>query len=225
MTNHILIIDDDLKICTLLQKLFHNNNYIAMYALNAFDAKETLKYLKFDVLIVDYMMPEQNGIDFIKEIRKQNIQTPALMLTAIDELNNKLNALSNGLDDYLIKPFNSQELLLRIKNLIDRKNNDNKIVNTSNFIFNASNGLLKINNEVISLTTGEEELLKVLVNKANVVLSKEDILAILQKDINENNINALNVNIARLRKKIENNQDDPQYIKTIRNKGIMFIQW
>ena len=225
MTKHILIIDDDLKICTLLQKLFHNNNYIALYALNAFEAKEILQYLKFDVLIVDYMMPEQNGIDFIKEIRKKNVQTPALMLTAIDEINNKLNALSNGLEDYLIKPFNSQELLLRIKNLIDRKNNDNPIISTANLIFNTYNGLLKINNEVVDLTTGEEDLLKVLVSKANVVLSKEDILEILQKDINENNINALNVNITRLRKKLESNPDDPQYIKTIRNKGIMFIQW
>ncbi len=225
MTKHILIIDDDLKICTLLQKLFHNNNYIALYALNAFEAKEILQYLKFDVLIVDYMMPEQNGIDFIKEIRKHNVKTPALMLTAIDEINNKLNALSNGLEDYLIKPFNSQELLLRIKNLIDRKNNDNPIINTANLIFNTYNGLLKINNEVVDLTTGEEDLLKVLVSKANVVLSKEDILEILQKDINENNINALNVNITRLRKKLESNPDDPQYIKTIRNQGIMFIQW
>ena len=225
MTKHILIIDDDLKICTLLQKLFHNNNYIALYALNAFEAKEILQYLKFDVLIVDYMMPEQNGIDFIKEIRKHNVKTPALMLTAIDEINNKLNALSNGLEDYLIKPFNSQELLLRIKNLIDRKNNDNPIISTANLIFNTYNGLLKINNEVVDLTTGEEDLLKVLVSKANVVLSKEDILEILQKDINENNINALNVNITRLRKKLESNPDDPQYIKTIRNKGIMFIQW
>ena len=225
MTKHILIIDDDLKICTLLQKLFHNNNYIALYALNAFEAKEILQYLKFDVLIVDYMMPEQNGIDFIKEIRKHNVKTPALMLTAIDEINNKLNALSNGLEDYLIKPFNSQELLLRIKNLIDRKNNDNPIISTANLIFNTYNGLLKINNEVVDLTTGEEDLLKVLVSKAYVVLSKEDILEILQKDINENNINALNVNITRLRKKLESNPDDPQYIKTIRNKGIMFIQW
>ena len=227
MLSQILIIDDDLKICQLLQKLFQNNNYVCFYVENTKEARKMLLYIKFNLLIVDYMMPEENGIDFIKDLRINKINIPALMLTAIDDIENKIQALGSGTDDYLTKPFNSQEILLRVKNLISRNNtiesNTANII-IQNLIFNLTTNKLTLNGEPINLSTSEEDIFKVFATNLNKVVTKEEILSALGKPINANNINGLNVSIMRLRKKLEQDDNSTKYLKTIRNKGFILIK-
>lgn len=223
MKPQVLIIDDDKKICDLLSKLFINNDYVVFSALNTLDARKLIKYISFNALVVDYMMPKENGIEFIDSLRSNNINIPAIMLTAVDEIDNKILAFNKGSNDYLSKPFNSQELLLRVKNLLKiRYDSIDTSANTiicGDINFNKINNSLKINGEVINLSTLESDIFKIFINNINKIIYKEDILKELGKQLNENNLNTLNVNIMRLRKKLEYN--NKKYIKTIRGKGFI----
>jgi two-component system phosphate regulon response regulator OmpR len=116
----ILIIDDDETICTLLYQLFSENNFFAFYATDIDEANILISYIAMDCLLVDYMMPKQNGIEFLKNLKQNNIMIPSIMLTAIDDIDNKLTALEYASNDYLSKPFHSKELLLRVNNLIKK---------------------------------------------------------------------------------------------------------
>ncbi len=219
----VLIIDDDEKICDLLTKLFVNNGFIVFYSLNANDARKLIKYISFNALIVDHMMPNENGIDFIDSLRTDNINIPAIILTAVDDINNKIHAFNKGSNDYLSKPFNSQELLFRVKNLLkiryNTKNSSQNIITCGDITFNKLNNSLKINNKEINLSTLESDIFKIFINNVNKIIYKENILNELGKQLNENNLNTLNVNIMRLRKKLECNTK--KYIKTIRGKGFI----
>lgn len=223
MKPQVLIIDDDEKICDLLGKLFNNNGYVVFYALNTSEARKLIKYIYFNALVVDYMMPKENGIDFIDSLRSQNINIPAIMLTAVDEIDNKILAFNKGSNDYLSKPFNSQELLLRVKNLLkiryDVQDVSANLIICGDLNFNKINNSLKINNEIINLSTLESDIFKIFINNINKIIYKEDILRELGKQLNESNLNTLNVNIMRLRKKLDYN--NKKYIKTIRGKGFI----
>ncbi|MDR0484330.1 MAG: response regulator transcription factor [Alphaproteobacteria bacterium] len=219
----ILIVDDDEKIGDLLSKLFTNNDFVAFSVLSADDARKLIKYISFNALVIDYMMPKENGIDFISSLHANNINIPSIMLTAVDDVDNKILALNGGANDYLSKPFNSQELLLRVKNLFKIRYNttddSQDIILCGDIAFNKINNSLKINNELINLSSLETEIFKIFINNINKIIYKEDILKEQGKPLNESNLNTLNVNIMRLRKKLENGSK--KYIKTIRGKGFI----
>ena len=221
----ILIIDDDETICTLLYQLFSENNFFAFYTTDIDEANILINYISMDCLLVDYMMPKQNGIDFLKKLKQNNIMIPSIMLTAIDDIDNKLTALEYASDDYLAKPFHSKELLLRVNNLI-KKDVDIIYGNSSSIkigelLFDMQNLSLKIHNTPIALSDQEAQILMIFVNNINEILTKEFILKELNKPITQINLNSLNVSVMRLRKKIEVDIHNPQYIKTIRNKGFV----
>lgn len=223
MKPQVLIIDDDEKICDLLSKLFIKNNYVVFYATNTINARKLIKYIYFNALVVDYMMPKENGIEFIDSLRSKHINLPAIMLSAVDEIDNKILAFNKGLNDYLSKPFNSEELLLRVKNLLkiryDLIDISSNVIVCGDIHFNKINNSLKINNETINLSNLENDIFKIFINNINKTIYKEDMLKELGKQLNDNNLSTLNVNIMRLRKKLE--FSNKKYIKTIRGKGFI----
>ena len=189
---------------------------------NTAEARKQMEKYDFDLLIVDNMMPKENGVDFIKSLRNNNNYTPTIMLTALGEIENKIEGLSNGADDYITKPFDPQELLLRIKNIINRTKTIGAVVDKNSFVFGDfifyldKNELYK-NDVLIELTNVETKLLSIFLKNINTAISKEQINIFLGGELNENSINVL---ITRLRKKIET--DNKKIIKTIRNKGYLF---
>lgn len=217
---HILIIDDDDRIRELLKKFLLKNNFLVSSVENVKKAKEILQNYIFDILIVDYMLPDESGIDLISNLRQNNVLTPIIMLTALNEVENRIKGLSVGSDDYISKPFEPQELVLRINNIFKRqKTEENKnIVNFDEYCYNLEKKELIKNNQIIKLTDNEINLLQIFCTKINTVISREE-LCFLTKEINERNID---VQILRLRKKIENNVKNPKFLKTVRNKGYIF---
>lgn len=220
---HILIVDDDIKISSLLKKLLIRNNFIVLTALNVEEANLILDYFHCDIIILDYMLPDINGVEFLKILHNKNNKIPVIMLTASNETDVKLESLEIGADDYLSKPFLSKELILRIKNVLKRStlNNTNKntFVYFCNMKFNLSTKELYKNNINISLSTLEETLLTLFANNIGKIVTKEQILQSLNKSFTEENLSTLNVNIMRLRKKIEDSNN--KCIKTIRNQGFL----
>ncbi|MGV3278769.1 response regulator transcription factor [Rickettsiales bacterium LUAb2] len=220
---HILIIDDDQKIASLLQQILINNNFIVTTAFDIAEAESILNYFQCNIIILDYMLGEVTGLDFLSKLRSQNILTPVIMLTASNEIDVKLQSLSIGADDYLSKPFNSTELILRIKNLLKRSNviPNSQIISFCNMQFNSSSGELQKNGNIIQLSNQEEQLLQIFTNNLGKVVSKEQILQITGKALTEENLNTINVNIMRLRKKIEDEEGINKCLKTIRNQGFL----
>lgn len=220
MLTQVLIVDDDLKLCTLIQQLFLNNNYNALYATSAGQALTILKYIKVDILVVDYMMPETNGLEFLQILKKNNNNIPSIMLTAVNELEHKLNALSDYADDYLTKPFSAKELVIRVNNIIKRTSKNTEFIQIGDFTFNRLNKELSFNDQKINLSSSEEEILDIFAQHINTILYKEDILQYMNKPITLNGLNALNVAITRLRKKLDSYSNN-SIIKTIRGKGLI----
>ncbi len=219
---HILVIDDDDRIRTLLKKFLKKEGFLVSLVENALKAQELIQYISFDLIVVDKMMPIKNGLDFIKDIRNQYIDTPIIMLTAVNDIESKIDVLSNGADDYLSKPFEPKELLLRIKNILKRinqKNTDKKIFHFSNYQYNIDNGILKKQNEIIKLTDVEQKIISFFISNKNQIISREDIA----KFLNINDERGVDVIITRIRKKIENDIKTPEIILTIRNKGYKFV--
>jgi two-component system phosphate regulon response regulator OmpR len=218
---HILIIDDDDRIRNLLEKYLIKNNFIVSTASNTTEARNIMQKYIFDLMIVDNMMPNESGIDFLNNIRQNNNNTPAIMLTALGEIENRIEGLSAGADDYLSKPFEPKELVLRINNIlkrISRITNKNNIINFDDFSFNLDKNELYNSNILIKLTDTEIKILNIFFNNLNVVLTREDLCKMLN-GIDERSID---VQITRLRKKIELDPKNPKFLKTIRHKGYLF---
>lgn len=216
MQYHILIIDDDIRIKNLLEQYLIKNNFLVSTAINTKEAYKFIKKYNFDLLIVDYMMPDENGIEFLVNLRKEKNTTPAIMLTALGEIENRIEGLTAGADDYLPKPFEPKELILRINNILKRINkvdNDNLVF--GDFTFNFKKNELYRNDILVKLTDMEIKILKIFFNNINNILSRDE-LCVMCGEINERSID---VQITRLRKKIENEQKNPKFLKTIRNKG------
>ncbi len=221
MCYHILIIDDDDRIRDLLQKYLIKNGFLVSIASDAAKARKIMKKYIFDLMIVDYMMPNESGIEFLLNIRRQENNTPVIMLTALGEIENRIEGLSAGADDYLPKPFEPKELLLRINNILKRINiNSNEdIFVFDDFQFNIKKNELYKRNELIKLTDMETEIFNIFVKNINIILTREDLCNLLNNLVNERTID---VQITRLRKKIENEPKNPKFLKTIRNKGYLF---
>ena len=222
MPKSILIIDDDKRLRELLEDYLKEKKYNIHLCDDFSSAKEVLQYFIFDLVIVDRMMPTGDGINLIELIKEKN-NTPVIMLTAMGESENRIEGLKFGADDYISKPFEPEELYLRIQKLLDLYKDNisklNKIV-FGQFIFNISSLQLKKGSENIYLTEGENELLLKLIDKKNKIVLREE-LANSEND--ENELRKVDVQITRLRHKIEENPKQPHFIKTIRGKGYKLI--
>ena len=217
---HILVVDDDNRIRDLLKDFLSENNYIVSTAENANQAKERLEYLKFDIIILDVMMPGKNGYELTKEIKKQ-INVPIILLTAKGEVENRIKGLELGADDYIGKPFEPKELLLRIKNII---NKNTKIdlkskytigaaeIDLNKMTINLKSKLKKINN------TEKKILIEMLTNPGT-TYSREEIGKI--SGISQER--SIDVMITRLRQKLEENPKNPKFLQTIRGSG--YVLW
>ena len=222
MNKTILLVDDDQRLRGLLKDYLNKKNYKVYTSQDFSEAKEILNFFIFDLIILDRMMPSGDGINLINHI-KDAAQTPIIMLTAMGENNNKIEGLKTGADDYLAKPFEPEELYLRIENLLQlyQKNNQTELrIGFGNYIYDNKTNSLKINNEELYLTEGENNLLLKLINNRNNILSREDLA---DKEFDESELRKVDVGITRLRQKIEKIPKQPQYIKTIRGKGYMLI--
>ena len=219
---HILVVDDDNRLRRLLEKFLNDNNFIVNSASSASQAKKYLNLLKFDLLVLDVMMPGEDGLHFAEQIRKSS-KVPILMLTAMDESKNRIDGLQKGVDDYMGKPFEPQELLLRIKAILRRVQKDQTHnfdeITFGNYIYDQSNNLLTKNGTKIDLTLAESDLLRILIlNKDNIMNRKK----IMELGSSLRNPRTVDVQIIRLRRKIELEPNRPEYIQTIRGKGYIF---
>lgn len=218
---HILVVDDDTKIRSLLTRYLRDNNYYVSVVKDAADAKIILKEFKFDIIILDVMMPGESGISFISHIRKISF-VPVILLTAMGEVDDRVNGLEKGADDYLVKPFEPKELLYRIKRIIERtnlhKNAKNKMKFGNIYVDLEKNTLIK-NDQIIKLTTGEIKLFGYLVTNLGKVISRN--LLAEECDVNERSID---VQIIRLRAKLEENPKFPIYLQTIRGSGYILYE-
>ena len=217
---HILIVDDDNRIRDLLKEYLKENNYIVSTSEDAENAKVKLSHLKFDLIVLDVMMPGQDGYDFTKEIKKK-INIPIILLTAKGEVENRIKGLELGADDYLGKPFEPKELLLRIRNII---NKNKKIdLNTKHFVGSALIDLNKMNINLgernKKINSSEKKVLTEMLSNPGKTYSREEIGKI--SGISQER--SIDVMITRLRQKIENNPKNPKYLQTIRGSG--YVLW
>jgi len=218
--NHILIVDDDDRIRNLLKDYLSENNYIVSTAENAEQAKERLLYVKFDIIILDVMMPGQNGYELTKDIKKI-IKVPIILLTAKGEVENRIKGLELGADDYIGKPFEPKELLLRIKNII---NKNNKIdLRSKHNVGHAEIDLNKmtvvINNKSKKINNSEKKVLIEMLANPGTTYSREEIGKI--SGISQER--SIDVMITRLRQKLEQDPRNPKYLQTIRGSG--YVLW
>jgi len=222
MNESILIVDDDKRLRELLEEYLSEKKY-KIYLCDDFNsAEEILEYFVFDLIIVDRMMPTGDGINLINIIKKKN-NTPVILLTAMDQVEDKIQGLKVGADDYVSKPFEPEELYLRIQKLLKffKSNNENEnTINFGDFKFNILDLQLKKNNAIIYLTEGENKLLLKLINKKNQIVLREELA---ETDYDESELRKIDVQITRLRQKIEVNPKHPHFIKTIRGKGYKII--
>ena len=222
MTKSILIVDDDKRLRELLEDYLSEKKF-NVYLCDDFDSsKKILEYLIFDLIIVDRMMPSGDGINLIKIIKNIN-NTPVILLTAMGESENKIEGLKIGADDYVSKPFEPEELYLRINKLLNLFENDNlknnKIV-FGEFTYNLNELQLKKKNNIIYLTESENNLLIKLIDKKNNIVLREELA---NSDYDESELRKVDVQVTRLRQKIETNPKQPHFIKTIRGKGYKLI--
>ena len=222
MKKNLLIVDDDQRLRELLKNYLSKKN-LDVYLCDDFKkAKNIIKFFIFDLIILDRMMPTGDGINLVNDIKKIS-HTPVIILTAMGEDFDKIDGLKIGADDYISKPFEPEELFLRIKNLFNfynDKSNINMHVKFGDYIFNMSNQELKKNNHLVYLTEGENNLLTKLVKKKNDFVLREELA---EKEFDETELRKVDVQITRLRQKIEKNPKQPQFIKTIRGKGYKLI--
>ncbi len=222
MKKNILIVDDDKRLRELLRDYLTEKNFEIILCEDFKDAKEILIFLTFDLIILDRMMPTGDGIELVSFIKgKSNI--PVIMLTALGDDINRIAGLKTGADDYLNKPFEPEELYLRINNLLNlykSSKSSQLIVSFGDFIFNTSKLELMKNREIIYLTEGENNLLFKLVEKRNEIVLREELA---DKEFDETELRKVDVQITRLRQKLEVNAKQPQYIKTIRGKGYKLL--
>ena len=217
---HILVVDDDDRIRELVKQYLEENNFLVSTAIDAFDAKKKLDIIKFDILILDIMMPGKSGLSLTEEIKKIN-STPVILLTAKGEATDRIKGLEIGADDYLGKPFEPKELLLRIKNILNKTKKAilaNEIY-IGNALINLKKLHIKINNKIIKINPQEKKVLEKMLEVPGKIFSRDDI----GKIINISKERTIDVMITRLRQKIESNPKNPKYLQTIRGSG--YVLW
>ena len=213
---HLLIVDDDDRIRNLLKSYLIEHGFLISTAANAEEAKELLKYIVFDLLIVDIMMPGQDGYELTKDIRKSSL-TPIIHLTAMNESENRVHGLEIGADDYLSKPFEPKELLLRIRNIINKTSTKNikSKIQLDNIVIDLSSGSIKGRSADLSLNQNELKILQLLSANPGKSFSRDQLIS----ELNFSQERTLDVCINRLRKKIEKNPKIPRFLRTKRGSG------
>ena len=217
---HILIVDDDDRIRELVKQYLNDNDYLVTTANSAEDAKEKVNILKFDIIVLDIMMPGKSGLEFTNE-NKKKINTPIILLTAKGEVNDRIKGLETGADDYLGKPFEPRELVLRIKNILQKTKNkiQKRLVNFSNINIDLNKLLIIKNNKEFKINNTEKKILEKMINSPGEIFTRENI----GKLINLDKERSIDVIITRLRKKIEDDPKKPKYLQTIRGTG--YVLW
>ena len=217
---HILVVDDDDGIRSLVKKYLNENNFLISTANSAEDATEKIKIVKFDLIILDIMMPGKSGLEFIQE-NKKKIDTPIILLTAKGEANERVVGLEVGADDYLPKPFEPKELILRIQNIISKtKRNDLKrVIEFKNIKIDLNKNLIIKNNLEYKINNTEKIILEKMINNPGKTFSREDIGLQIDSDKER----SIDVIITRLRKKLETDPKNPKFLQTIRGSG--YVLW
>lgn len=217
---HILVVDDDDRIRELTKQYLEENNFLVTSAKDALDARKKLEIVKFDILILDIMMPGESGLSLTKEVKKKN-STPIILLTAKGETRDRIKGLELGADDYLGKPFEPKELLLRIKNILYKIQKPILAdeIYIGNTIVNLKKLKIKTNNKIKKINPQEKKVLEKMLESPGKIFSRDNI----GKIINISKERTIDVMITRLRQKIETNPKNPKYLQTIRGSG--YVLW
>ena len=217
---HILVVDDDDGIRSLVKKYLYENNFLITTAENAEDAKKKIELIKFDLIILDIMMPGKSGLEFISE-NKKKLQTPVILLTAKGEPDERIEGLEIGADDYLPKPFEPKELILRIKNILDKTKSitQKRIIEFDKIKIDLNKLMIKKNNKDYKINNTEKLILEKMINNPGKTFSRENIGSLINLDKER----SIDVIITRLRKKIEDDPKNPKFLQTIRGAG--YVLW
>ena len=217
---HILVVDDDDRIRELVKQYLEEEKFLITTAKDAFEAKKKMEIIKFDILILDIMMPGQSGLSLTKEIKKIN-SIPIILLTAKGETRDRIEGLELGADDYLGKPFEPKELLLRINNILSKIQKPilPDEIYIGDTIVNLKKLDVKINNKMIKINPQEKKILEKMLEYPGKVFSRNDI----GKIVNISKERTIDVLITRLRQKIESSPKTPKYLQTIRGSG--YVLW
>ena len=229
MDPHLLVVDDDERIRSLLQQFLVQSNYLVSAAEDAKQARTLLSAIEFDLIILDVMMPGQDGISFTAELRTLQNNTPLLLLTARGETEDRIKGLEAGADDYLPKPFEPKELLLRINAILrrmpDLKEDQMmpKTLSLGHLKYDVARNELWEGENQIRLTTTESQLMKIFTSALGEPISRVDLVTSLGRDVSSAQDRAIDVQITRLRRKIEVNPGQPRYLQTVRGAGYMLL--
>ena len=217
---HILVVDDDEGIRLLVKKYLNENNYLVTTADTAENADQKIKLINFDLIILDIMMPGKSGLEFIKE-NKNKLETPIILLTAKGEAIERVEGLEIGADDYLPKPFEPRELILRIQNILNKtkRNNQKRVVEFESVKIDLNKQLILKKNTEYKINNTEKIILEKMINNPGKVFSREDIGLLIDLDKER----SIDVIITRLRKKIEVSPKNPKFLQTIRGSG--YVLW
>ena len=217
---HILVVDDDDGIRMLVKKYLNENNFLVTTSESAEDAFQKIELVKFDLIVLDIMMPGKSGLEFINE-NKKNIETPIILLTAKGEASERIEGLEVGADDYLPKPFDPKELVLRIKNIINKtkKNNQKRIIVFQNIKIDLNKQIIFKSDIEYKINSTEKTILEKMINNPGKTFSREDIGHLIDLDKER----SIDVIITRLRKKIEVDPKNPKFLQTIRGAG--YVLW
>jgi two-component system phosphate regulon response regulator OmpR len=216
---HILVVDDDARLRSLLSKYLGGEGYLVSTAADTREAEEVLRVFRADALVLDVMMPGETGIAFANRLRARADTPPILLLTARNESEDRIAGLEAGAQDYLAKPFAPKELLLRLNNLVSRARqaqHARRHVQFGDYCFDVASGRLTLGQEAVYLTSSEADCLRILANAANQPVTREAMADALG-DVT--NVRSVDVQINRLRKKIEPQPGKPIYLQTIRHAG------
>ena len=217
---HILLVDDDDGIRSLVKKFLNENNYLVTTADSAEDASNKIKIIKFDLIVLDIMMPGKNGLEFIDE-NKKNLDTPIILLTAKGEAKERIEGLEVGADDYLPKPFEPKELILRIKNILDKtkKIDQKRVIEFQNIKIDLNKKLIFKNETEYKINNTEKIILEKMINNPGKTFERMEIGNLIKLDKER----SIDVIITRLRKKIELDPKNPKFLQTIRGAG--YVLW
>ena len=217
---HILVVDDDDGIRELVKQFLNKNNYLVTTAKNAEDALEKVKIIKFDLIVLDIMMPGKSGLEFTNE-NKKKLDTPIILLTAKGEASDRIEGLEIGADDYLAKPFEPKELILRIKNILNKTKfeNSKRVIEFGSIKIDLNKLFIYRNQQSLKINNTEKIILEKMINSPGKIFQRDEIGALI--DLTKER--SIDVIITRLRKKIEESPRSPKYLQTIRGEG--YVLW
>ena len=217
---HILVVDDDDGIRELVKQFLNQNNYLVTTAKSSKDALEKVKIIKFDLIVLDIMMPGKSGLEFTNE-NKKKLDTPIILLTAKGEVSERVEGLEIGADDYLAKPFEPKELILRIKNILNKTKTEDlkRIIEFGSIKIDLNKLFIYRNQQSLKINNTEKIILEKMINSPGKIFKREEIVNLIDLDKER----SIDVIITRLRKKIEENPKSPKYLQTIRGEG--YVLW